>query len=129
MRPAWGRRIIADENERGQPRSPSTGGSSLRSPSVQIVFHDISTPERNRFFVRRNPSGEIATVYGSPSMMISRRIVRSSLVAMTSSYPPQGRRFAPSSAESDAPCRQDVIDEPLSLLLPNGCAPYHTCCF
>ena len=60
----------------------STGGSSLRSPSVQIAFHDISIPERNRFFVKRSPSGEMATVYASPSMRISRRIVRSSFVAM-----------------------------------------------
>src|SRR5215207_7596279 len=46
------------------------------------VFQDSATPERNRFFVRRNPSGEIEIVNGSPSISISRRIVLSSLVDM-----------------------------------------------
>ena len=118
--------IIADRSERGQPRSPSMGGSSLRSPRVHRSFHDISTPERKRFFVRRSPSGEIATVYDSPSMVISRLIVRSSFVAMVWSYPRRACRFALDLHNSDAPRGQHVINEPLALLLTNGCAPHYT---
>ena len=49
---------------------------------VHIDFQDNATPERNRFFVRRSPSGEMITVKGSPSISISRRTSFSSLVAM-----------------------------------------------
>jgi hypothetical protein len=46
-------------------------------------FHDMATPERNRFFVKRSPSGEMAMVNNSPSISISRRMVLSSLVDMS----------------------------------------------
>lgn len=49
---------------------------------TQRDFQDNATPDRNRFFVRRNPSGEMAMVNASPSISISRLIVLSSLVAM-----------------------------------------------
>ena len=45
-------------------------------------FHESATPERKRFRVNRNPSGEMLMVNGSPSISISRRMVFSSLVGM-----------------------------------------------
>jgi hypothetical protein len=90
-----------------------------------MAFQDIMTPERKRFLVKRSPSGEIATVNGSPSMVISRRMIRSSFVAMRSDTRPE-ERGSYLALFSDAFGCQHVINEPISLLLSNGCAPDYT---
>jgi hypothetical protein len=111
-----------------QPVSP---GSCAPVPPnlVHIDFQDSATPDRNRFFVRRNPSGEMVIVNDSPSISISRRMVFWSLVGMEDWYPSRFSGFGAYGflgPQTDEPARplsgpssQHIIDEPLPLLLPN----------
>jgi hypothetical protein len=68
------------------PLRGCTGLSPILLPSFHNDFQDNATPERNRFFESRTPSGEIAMVNVSPSISTSRRIVFSSLVGMSCYY-------------------------------------------
>ena len=111
---AWGHRRSDDPDP--LPESPTY--------LCHSVFQDSATPERKRFFVRRNPSGEMEIVYGSPSISISRRMVFSSLVDMIPRhYPAPLWGFGYASTfrflASAVPSCQYVVDEPLSLLLTN----------
>jgi len=86
-------------------------------------FHESATPERKRFRVNRNPSGEMLIVNGSPSISISRRMVFSSLVGMRLLVIHAGTgtvRWRSSSAA------EHVVDEPISLLLTNDCLTDHS---
>ena len=61
----------------------STGTSrSAFSPLCHRARQLNARPERKRFFVSFTPVGEMATVNGSPSISISRRISFKSLVAI-----------------------------------------------
>jgi len=61
-------------------------GDGSSPGSFSTLFHSArqlnARPERNRFRVSFTPLGEIATVNGSPSISISRRISFKSFVAM-----------------------------------------------
>src|SRR2546423_14710985 len=78
--------------------SDDTGRFADPPPNrTHSIFQDSATPERNRFFVRRNPSGEMEIVNGSPLISISRRIGLSSFVAMV-----------PLETHGDAPCYKGI---------------------
>lgn len=82
-------------------------------------------PERKRLRVSFTPFGEIATVNGSPSISISRRISLRSFVAILSYTPNPVRTFTPigrescgtSRAASFRPGREDVLGVPLAPML------------
>src|SRR5215469_4108740 len=66
----------------GVPESACAPFVASSVPCSQKYFQDITRPFRKPFWVNFTPSGEIATVYGCPSMSSSRLIVLSNLVAI-----------------------------------------------
>jgi hypothetical protein len=103
------------------PSYPLRGWAALSPillPSFHSNFQDSATPERNRFFESRTPSGEMAMVKVSPSISTSRRIVFSSLVGMSGYYPTATMRCS-ALQRLDGFRGKDVIDVPVPLLLKN----------
>src|ERR1044072_8068992 len=83
-------------------------------------------PERKRLRVSRTPTGEIATVKGSPSISISRRISLLSFVAIPClplSWMDVQARNAPRSLRSGG---QDVLRVPLTPVLHEPRVPDET---
>ena len=82
--------------------------------------------ERKRFRVSFTPFGEMATVNGSPSISISRRISFRSLVAIWFYTPALGERL-PSSSDSRhvsrrsfSAGRENILGVPFTPVLPKG---------
>lgn len=92
-------------------------------PLCQSARQLNARPERKRFRVSFTPLGEIATVNGSPSISISRRISFTSFVAMPSYTPELGRTFTWTPTFKHLPRRsfrarcQDILSIPFSAVL------------
>src|SRR3712207_1974140 len=94
------------------PCSSPPDSSAMAGPSSprHRARQESARPDRKRFLVNRMPSGEMATVNGSPSISISRRMVLSSLVVMRINTPDYPARFdvrpsAPPSRRPSSPAR------------------------
>src|ERR1051326_6971012 len=126
MRPAWGRRNYSGHEG---ARSAALGLDGRLVPAVALSPYRLP---------RHFDAGAKALLRQTQPIGRDRNCVR---LAIDSDLPsnrsfelrghgvvlPAARKLVRTiSIESDAPCRQDVIDEPLTLLLPNGRAQHHT---
>jgi hypothetical protein len=94
--------------------------TSCFSTLCQSARQLSARPERNRFRVSFTPLGEIATVNGSPSISISRRISFKSFVAMPLYTPAAVEMFSFSKhvpRRSLRPGREDVLGVPFTAML------------